>query len=89
MYFSIEYYFVRSQVFLFQKCNMAGKPAVVTRVVDSMTDNLRLTRLEATDVSNAVLDGQFLPLVDILYFGDPVQLLITAPKQTITTQAVT
>nr|XP_034922480.1 pyruvate kinase 1, cytosolic-like isoform X4 [Populus alba] len=50
------------KVFLFQKtvvfkCNMAGKPAVVTLVVDSMTENLRPPRAEATDVANAILDG--------------------------------
>ncbi|KAG6752965.1 hypothetical protein POTOM_043007 [Populus tomentosa] len=52
------------KVFLFQKtavfkCNMAGKPAVVTRVVDSMTENLRPTRAEATDVANAILDASY------------------------------
>ncbi|XVF56264.1 hypothetical protein PTKIN_Ptkin06aG0105200 [Pterospermum kingtungense] len=50
------------KVFLFQKsavhkCNMVGKSAIITRVVDSMTENLRPTRAEATDVANAVLDG--------------------------------
>ncbi|KAJ4978222.1 hypothetical protein NE237_009002 [Protea cynaroides] len=50
------------KVFLFQKsavhkCNLSGKPAIITRVVDSMVDNLRPTRAEATDVANAVLDG--------------------------------
>lgn len=57
------------QVFLFQKaavykCNMAGKPSVVTRFVDSMTDNLRPTRAEATDVANAVLDGKYIILIE-------------------------
>lgn len=50
------------KVFLFQKaamhkCNLAGKAAVVTRVVDTMTETPRPTRAEATDVANAVLDG--------------------------------
>ncbi len=50
------------KVFLFQKvalnkCNFAGKPAVITRVVDSMVESPCPTRAEATDVANAVLDG--------------------------------
>ncbi|KAG5040330.1 hypothetical protein JHK85_012806 [Glycine max] len=31
--------------------------SMTTRVVDSMTDNLRPTRAEATNVANAILDG--------------------------------
>ncbi|KAI3737160.1 hypothetical protein L2E82_27155 [Cichorium intybus] len=65
------------KVFLFQKaalykCNIAGNPAVVTRLVDSMTDNLRATRSEATDVGNAVLDGNFFFPVP-LYAGIGIQ----------------
>ena len=46
-----------SQKMVLSKCNMVGKPVVVTRVVDTMMDTPRPTRAEATDVANAVLDG--------------------------------
>ncbi|QDZ19726.1 pyruvate kinase [Chloropicon primus] len=42
---------------LVQACNAAGKPVLTTRVVDSMTSSPRPTRAEATDISNAVIDG--------------------------------
>ncbi|XP_072079961.1 pyruvate kinase 1, cytosolic isoform X3 [Arachis hypogaea] len=58
---------------------MAGKPAVLTRVVDSMTDNLRPTRAEATDVANAVLDGS-----DAILLGAET-LLGLYPIETIST----
>ncbi|KAH1097774.1 hypothetical protein J1N35_014695 [Gossypium stocksii] len=75
------------KVFLFQKatlykCNMAGKPTVVTHVVDSMTDNLRPTRAEATDIANAILDGS-----DVILLGAetlrglyPVETISTVGK---------
>ncbi|KAL3633810.1 hypothetical protein CASFOL_022572 [Castilleja foliolosa] len=75
------------KVFLYQKealhkCNIVGKPAVVTRVVDSMTDNLRPTRAEATDVANAVLDGSDAILLgaETLRGLYPVQTISTVGK---------
>ena len=43
------------QKYVVEMANRAGKPVIITRVVDSMTENPRPTRAEATDVANIVL----------------------------------
>jgi len=61
-----------AQKWMIEKSNLAAKPCMlISQMMDSMVKNARPTRQEASDVSNAVLDGVDALVLDCeTYSGD-------------------
>lgn len=75
-----------AQKWMTEKCNLAAKPCMITsQVFSHMCKNARPTRAEASDVSNAVLDGvDAITLTEETCIGDyPINAVSMLAKCTV------
>lgn len=75
-----------AQKWMIEKCNLASKPCMIsTQIFSNMVKNARPTRAEASDVSNAVLDGvDGISLSEETCYGDyPINAVSMLAKCTV------